>query len=401
MPNPNLAQLDEMLPVAPLKLIVMESAASLGTRINENLVDVRHAELLSTLDDPTFKDYLLDDYRLKFTVTRFASGEGKVTMDESVRGRDVFILTDVMNHSITYDMRGFTNYMSPDDHYTDLRRVIAAINGKARRITVIMPFLYEGRQHKRSERESLDCAVMIRELTDMGITNFITFDAHDPRVMNAAPLGGFDNFLASYQFLKALLYNVDDLTVDKDHLTVISPDEGALDRAVYFADVLGADTGMFYKRRDYTRIVDGKNPIVAHEYLGETLDGKDVIVIDDMISSGGSMIDTARKLKERGAKRVYLCATFGLFTDGLDVFDKSYEEGAFDRVIATDLTYLHPELMTREWFIVADMSRFIAMIIDFINHDASITGVMTPTEKIHEFVRKYNEGADAHDVIPE
>lgn len=400
MPNPNLEQLDNLLPVAPMKLIILESAAALGNTINSNLVEVRHSERLASYSDPVFKDYLQEDYRLRFRMERFPSGEGKAVLEESVRGRDIFILTDVMNHSLTYEMRGFTNYMSPDDHYTDLRRVIAAINGKARRITVIMPFLYEGRQHKRSERESLDCAVMIKELTDMGVTNFITFDAHDPRVLNAAPLGGFDNFLASYQFLKALLYNVDDLTVDKDHLTVISPDEGALDRAVYFADVLGADTGMFYKRRDYSRIENGKNPIVAHEYLGEDLDGKDVIVIDDMISSGGSMIDTAKKLKERGAKRVFLCATFGLFTDGPGVFDKAYEEGAFDRVISTNFTYLDPEVLNREWFIVADMSRFIALIIDFINHDASITGVMTPTEKIHEFVRKYNEGWDAHEVLP-
>ena len=352
-------------------------------------------------DDQAFRDYLREDYRMRFHITRLSSGEGSATIDESARGRDVFILTDVMNHSITYEMRGFTNYMSPDDHYTDLKRVIAALNGKARRITVIMPFLYESRQHKRSMRESLDCAVMIKELTHMGVENFITFDAHDPRVLNAAPLGGFDNFMASYQFLKALLYNIDDLIVDKEHLTVISPDEGALDRTVYFADVLGADTGMFYKRRDYTRIVDGKNPIVAHEYLGETVAGKDVIVIDDMISSGASIIDTAEQLKAKGASRVFLCATFGLFTEGFELFDKAYAAHKFDRVITTNLTWQDPSLKEREWFLEADMSKFIAMIIDFINHNQSITGVMTPTDKIHEFVRYYNAGMDARDAIPD
>ena len=399
---PEFGQLENnVLPVAPMKLIIMESAAELGAKINRYLSDVRHAENYMSFIDPVFKDYVQVDYRLPFTLDRFASGEGKATMDASVRGRDLYILTDVMNHSVTYEMRGITNYKSPDDHYTDLKRVIAALNGKAKRITVIMPFLYEGRQHKRSDRESLDCAVMLKELTDMGVDNFITFDAHDPRVLNAAPLGGFDNFLASYQFLKALLYGYSDLVVDKEHLTVISPDEGALDRAVYFADVLGADTGMFYKRRDYTRIEGGKNPIVAHEYLGESVRDKDVIVIDDMISSGASILDTARQLKGMEAKRVFLCATFGLFTDGLDLFDKAFAAGDFDRIITTNFTYQDPALRERKWFLEADMSKFLAMIIDFINHDASITGVMTPTEKIHEFVRKYNAGADARDVIPD
>ena len=398
---PEFGKLDSALPVAPLKLIVMESAADLGAKINRYLSDVRHSENYMTFLDPVFKDYVQEDYRLRFSTDRFPSGEGRAILEETVRGCDIYILTDVMNHNITYTMRGFTNYMSPDDHYTDLKRVIAAINGKARRITVIMPFLYEGRQHKRSERESLDCAVMLEELTQMGVENFITFDAHDPRVLNASPLCGFDNFLASYQFLKALLYGYSDLVVDKEHLTVISPDEGALDRAVYFADVLGADTGMFYKRRDYTRIEGGKNPIVAHEYLGENVAGKDVIVIDDMISSGASILDTARQLKGMQAKRVFLCATFGLFTDGLALFDEAFAAGHFDRIITTNFTWQDPALKQREWFLEADMSKFLAMIIDFINHDASITGVMTPTEKIHEFVRKYNAGADARDVIPD
>ena len=389
------------LPIAPLRLLVMESAAALGEKINEQLYRFRKTEHPMLSADPAFHDYLREDYRLRYHVDRSPAGEVHARLHESARGRDVFLLTDVMNHSITYPFHGGFNYMSPDDHYADLKRMIGALSGKARRVTVIMPFLYEGRQHKRNFRESLDCAVMIRELTKMGVENFITFDAHDPRVLNASPLGGFDSFNASYQFLKALLYNFDDLIVDKEHLTVISPDEGALDRAVYFADVLGADTGMFYKRRDYSRIEGGKNPIVAHEYLGETVRNKDVIVIDDMISSGASMIDTAEQLKGMGARRVFLCATFGLFTDGFQIFDDAYAQGKFDRVITTNLTWQDPSLKERAWFIEADMSRFIAMIIDFINHNDSITGVMTPTDRIHEFVRKYNEGANAKDVIPD
>ena len=292
-------------------------------------------------------------------------------------------------------MYGFENHMSPDDHYQDLKRVIAAANINAKRITVIMPFLYEGRQHKRNTRESLDAATMFAELYDMGISNFITFDAHDPRISNAAPNGGFDNFMAPYQFLKALMKNFDDLTVDKEHLVVISPDEGALDRAVYFAGVLGADTGMFYKRRDFSRIVNGSNPIVAHEFLGSGIEGKDAIIIDDMISSGNSIIDTAAKIKEKGAKRVFLCTTFGLFTNGLELFDKAYEQGSFDRVITTNLTWQPEELKTREWFLEADMSKFLATIIDFINHDASLSGVTMPTEKIHEIVKLYNQREDS------
>ncbi|MBR5970185.1 MAG: ribose-phosphate pyrophosphokinase [Lachnospiraceae bacterium] len=389
------------LPIAPLRLIVMESAAGLGAKINEQLSRYRRTEHPMESADPTFHDYLREDYRLGFRVDRSPAGEVHAELLESARGRDVYILTDVMNHSITYPFRGGENYMSPDDHYSDVKRMIGAIGGKARRVTVIMPFLYEGRQHKRAYRESLDCAVMIRELTEMGVVNFITFDAHDPRVLNASPLRGFDSFNASYQFLKALLYNIDDLIVDKEHLTVISPDEGALDRTVYFADVLGADTGMFYKRRDYSRIENGKNPIVAHEYLGETVEGKDVIVIDDMISSGASMIDTAEQIKGMGAKRVFLCATFGLFTDGFGIFDEAFAKGKFDRVITTNLTWQDPSIQEREWFIEADMSRFIAMVIDFLNHNDSITGVLTPTDKIHEFVKKYNAGADAKDVIPD
>ena len=297
---------------------------------------------------------------------------------------------DVCNHSITYKMNGYVNHMSPDDHYQDLKRVIAACNGKAHRINVIMPFLYEGRQHKRNGRESLDCAYALRELSAMGISNFITFDAHDPRVQNAIPLSDFDNFTTPYNFIKALLNAEDDLIVDKDHLIVISPDEGALDRAIYFATVLGVDTGMFYKRRDYSTIVGGKNPIVAHEFLGDNIDGKDIVIIDDMISSGGSMIDTAKQLKKMNARRVFICCTFGLFTDGLKAFDEAYEQGYFDKVVTTDLTWLPPEIYTRPYFIEADMSKFIASLIDFMNHDVSLANTMAPTEKIHGVLDAYN-----------
>ena len=287
-------------------------------------------------------------------------------------------------------MNGYTNHMSPDDHYQDLKRVIAACNGKAHRINIIMPFLYEGRQHKRNGRESLDCAYALRELRDMGIHNFITFDAHDPRVANSTPLSGFDNFTPPYQFIKALLRVEKDLVVDKDHMIVISPDEGALDRAIYFASVLGVDTGMFYKRRDYSTIVNGKNPIVAHEFLGDNIEGKDVIIIDDMISSGGSMIDTAMQLKKMHARRVYICCTFGLFTEGLKGFDEAYEKGYFDKVVTTNLTYLPPEIYNREYFVEADMSKFIASLIDFMNHDASLSNVMATTDKIHQVLDDYN-----------
>ena len=398
---PDFNELDKRLPVAPLRLIVLDSAAALGSRINDYLVSFRQDAHLKLLTDPAFKGYALNDYRIDCDTNRYESGEGRANLQASSRGDDIFILTDVMNHSLTYQMRGFTNYMSPDDHYLDLKRVIASIGGRAKRINVIMPFMYESRQHKRTMRESLDCATMIDELMSMGVDNFITFDAHDPRVSNAAPLSGFNNFLATYQFVKAMLSDMNDLIVNKEHLTVISPDEGALDRAVYFANVLSADTGMFYKRRDYTKVVNGKNPIVAHEYLGEDVTGKDVIIIDDMIASGSSIIDTAGQLKKRKAGRVFLCSTFGLFTEGLEAFDAAYEKGVFDRVIATNLTYQFPGLAEREWFLEADMSKFVATIIDFINHDASITGVMTPTEKIHEFIRKYNMGIPIKDILSE
>ena len=391
---PNLHELENAMPVAPLKLVVLNSATELGNQVNNYLVDYRSKVNNVYINDPAFQGYCEKDYLLNFSTPRFNSGEGKAVLNETVRGKDLFILVDVCNHSLTYKMNGYTNHMSPDDHYQELKRVIAATNGKAHRINVIMPFLYEGRQHRRTGRESLDCAYAFEELTEMGVSNFITFDAHDPRIQNAAPLSGFDNFTAHYQFARALLNSEKDLVLDKDHIIVISPDEGALDRAIYFSTVLGADTGMFYKRRDYSTIVNGKNPIVAHEFLGNDIEGKDIIIIDDMISSGDSMIDTSRQLKAMKARRVYICTTFGLFTNGLDAFDKAYEEGVFDKVITTNLSYRPPALLDKPYYIEADMSKFLASIIDFMNHDLSMENVSTPTEKIQKILQLYNEKGD-------
>ncbi|MDE7274540.1 MAG: ribose-phosphate pyrophosphokinase [Lachnospiraceae bacterium] len=387
-----LKKLKNAMPVAPLKLMVLKSAAELGNEVNNYLVDFRSKENNVYNNDPAFQGYSEKNYLFNFNTPRFNSGEAKAVLEETVRGKDLFLLVDVCNHSLTYTINGYTNHMSPDDHYQDLKRVIAATNGKAHRINVIMPFLYEGRQHRRTGRESLDCAYAFKELTQMGVSNFITFDAHDPRIQNASPLSGFDNFTAHYQFIRALLHAEKDLVLDKDHIIVISPDEGALDRAIYFSTVIGADTGMFYKRRDYTKIENGKNPIVAHEFLGNDIEGKDIIIIDDMISSGDSMIDTSRQLKAMKAKRVFICTTFGLFTNGLAAFDKAYEEGVFDKVITTNLCYRPPELLTRAYYLEADMSKFLASIIDYLNHDLSIEQVSTPTEKIQHIINLYLNG---------
>lgn len=389
-----LKQLKNAMPVAPLKLMVLNSAAELGNEINNYLVNFRSKVNNVYNNDPAFQGYAEKNYLFQFSTPRFYSGESKAVLNETVRGKDVFILVDVCNHSLTYTMNGYTNHMSPDDHYQDLKRVIAATNGKAHRINVIMPFLYEGRQHRRTGRESLDCAYAFKELTKMGVSNFITFDAHDPRIQNASPLSGFDNFTAHYQFLRALLHSEKDLKLDKDHIIVISPDEGALDRAIYFSTVIGADTGMFYKRRDYSTIVNGKNPIVAHEFLGNDIEGKDIIIIDDMISSGESMIDTARQLKSMNAKHVFICTTFGLFTNGLTAFDQAYADGIFDKVITTNLCYRPPELLTKPYYLEADMSKFLASIIDFLNHDLSIEPVSTPTEKIRHIIKLYQNGGE-------
>ena len=396
---PDFLQLESLIPVAPLSLIVMDSARELGESVDQFITSFRHNNYKMPETDHALKGYVRDSYIIDFRLDRFGSGEAKATILESVRGNDVYILTDVCNYSITYKMYNYVNHKSPDDHYQDLKRVIGAITGKAKRINVIMPFLYEGRQHKRNGMESLDAAQMFKELHEMGISNFITFDAHDPRISNAKPLGLFDNFLASYQFMKALLTHFDDLIVDKDHLTVISPDEGALDRAVYFANVIGADTGMFYKRRDYAHVVNGTNPIVAHEFLGSDISGRDVIVIDDMISSGSSMIDTAKQLKNMGAKRVFICTTFGLFTDGMSKFDEGYKNDFFDAVITTNLTYMNDDILSREYVYIADMSKFLATIIDFMNHDASMATVNMPTDMIHKIVSRYNMGCKTPDEL--
>lgn len=387
---PNLRELEAAIPVAPLKIVAADSAVKLARSVNRYLVEFRKSVNNLAKNDPAFHGYTKNNYLTDVVCPRFGTGEGKAVLGESIRGKDLFFITDVCNHSITYKMNGYINHKSPDDHYQDLKRLISAANGKAHRINVIMPFLYEGRQHKRNGRESLDCAYAIEELTNMGVSNFITFDAHDPRVQNAAPLSGFDNFTPPYQFVRALLRTEEDLIIDKYHTIVISPDEGALDRAVYFANVLGVDTGMFYKRRDYSTIVNGKNPIVAHEFLGDNIDGKDVIIIDDMISSGGSMIDTAKQLKAMNAKRVFICCTFGLFTDGMKAFDEAYEKCYFDRIVTTNLTYQPSELKERPYYVEADMSKFLASIIDFMNHDSSMSNVHTPTEKIQELLSKYN-----------
>lgn len=388
---PNLHEIEDTMPVAPLKIVALPSARAMGQRINDYLVEFRktiHNDKVKT--DSAFQGYSEKNYLLNAETFRFGTGEAKAVFRESIRGKDLYLLVDVCNHSITYNMNGYVNHMSPDDHYQDLKRVIMACNGKAHRINVIMPFLYESRQHKRSGRESLDCAFALRELQSMGISNFVTFDAHDPRVQNSIPLSGFDNITTPYQFIKVLLNSEEDLIIDKEHLIVISPDEGALDRAIYFASVLGVDTGMFYKRRDYSTIVNGCNPIVAHEFLGENIDSKDVIIIDDIISSGQSMLDTAKQLKKMNARRIFICCSFGLFTHGLNAFDQAYERGYFDRVVTTDLTYLPPELYSRPYFIEADMSKFIASLIDFMNHDASLNSVLETTEKIRGFLEAYN-----------
>ena len=339
-----------------------------------------------------YATYLQDNYLVDAHCPRFGSGEAKGVLNESVRGKDLFIMTDVCNYSLTYSVNGYVNHMSPDDHYQDLKRLISAANGKEHRLNIIMPFLYESRQHKRTSRESLDCALALQELVSMGVDNIITFDAHDPRVQNAIPLHGFETVQPAYQFIKGLLRNVKDLQLDSNHMMVISPDEGGMGRAIYVANVLGLDMGMFYKRRDYTRIVNGRNPIVAHEFLGTSVEGKDMIIIDDMISSGESMLEVAAALKERKANKIFVFSTFGLFTNGLDKFDKAYENGIIDKVLTTNLIYQTPELLQREWYINCDMSKYIAYIIDTLNHDSSISDLLNPNERIQNIVAKYKKG---------
>mgnify|MGYP000333732678 CR=1 FL=1 len=382
--------LTKIIPYGDLAIIPLESSRPIGEKVDAYIAGWRtQSEPGSSIH---FTNYKKESYIIDAVCPRFGSGEAKGILNESVRGKDVYLLVDVCNHNLSYTVCGQVNHMSPDDHYQDLKRMIAAISGKARRITVIMPFLYESRQHKRSSRESLDCALALQELTNMGVDNIITFDAHDPRVQNAIPLKGFETVQPTYQFIKALLANVDDIHMNSESMMIISPDEGAMGRAIYFANVAGTDVGTFYKRRDYTKIVEGRNPIIAHEFLGSDVAGKDVVVIDDMISSGESMIDVATELKRRKANRIFVASTFGLFTNGMERFDKAYEEGLFDRVFTTNLIYQPEELLKREWYVNCDMSKYIALIIDTLNHDGSLSSILSPNERIQHVLQKYKNG---------
>ena len=380
------------IPVGSLGIIAVDGCEEMGNKVNDYLVKWRKEETRFQKDNLVFNGYEKPNYLINAKVPRFGSGEAKGIINESVRGKDLYLMVDVCNYSLTYSLSGNTNHMSPDDHFQNLKRVIAAVGGKARRLNVIMPFLYESRQHKRSGRESLDCALGLQELVRMGVDNIITFDAHDPRVQNAIPLSGFETIRPTYQFVKGLLKHVPDLQIDADHMMAISPDEGATGRAIYFANVLGLDMGMFYKRRDYTTIVDGRNPIVAHEFLGSSVEGKDVIILDDMISSGDSILDVARQLKMRKAKRIYAAATFGLFTNGMEKFDQAYEEGLINGILTTNLIYQTPDLLSRPYYINCDMSKYIALVIDTLNHDASISSILDPSERIQNVVEKYKKG---------
>ena len=382
----------ETIPVGPLGLIPLKSCAELGEKVNRHLVEWRRERQSEHKSTIALTGYQRDNYIIDAQTPRFGSGEAKGTIGESIRGDDLYFMVDICNYSLTYSLCGMVNHMSPDDHFQDLKRVIAAAAGKARRINVIMPFLYEGRQHKRSGRESLDCATALQELVSMGVENIITFDAHDPRVQNAIPLKGFETVQPIYQFIKSLLKVEQNLQIDSDHMMVISPDEGGMKRAIFFANVLGLDMGMFYKRRDYTQIVDGRNPIVAHEFLGSDIEGKDVMVIDDMISSGESMLDVAKELKMRKARKVFIFATFGLFTNGLSKFDEYYQNGLIDRIFTTNLVYQTPELLTKPYYTSVDMSKYIALIIDNLNHDDSLSELLDPTKRINRVLNLYRKG---------
>ena len=379
------------VPVGKLGIIVHPSCAELGKRIDQYIVNWRKEREHEHKENVVFKDYEQDTYIIDATCSRFGTGEAKALISDSVRGVDLYILADVLNYSLKYKVCGHENHMSPDDIYADVKRIIGAASGKPKSITVIMPFLYESRQHKRSSRESLDCAYALQELTAIGVDNVLTFDAHDPRVQNAIPLKGFDNIMPTYQFIKALLRSTSDLEIDNEHLMVISPDEGAMNRTMYFSSVLGVDIGMFYKRRDYSVVVDGRNPIVAHEFLGSSVEGKDVIILDDMISSGDSILDVAKQLKSRNAKRIFAAATFGLFTNGLDKFDEAYESGLIDGVLTTNLIYQTPELLSRPYYINCDMSKYVALMIDTLNLDGSISDILDPSERIQVCVEEYKK----------
>ena len=384
----------ENIPVGALGLIPITGCEELGEQVNKFLVKWRKESENQHVGDVVFNGYVRDNYIINTKVPRFGSGEAKGIITESVRGKDLYLMVDVLNYNVTYSLTGNVNHMSPDDHFQNLKRVIAAIGGKSRRINIIMPFLYESPQHKRSGRESLDCALALQELVRMGVDNIITFDAHDPRVQNAIPLNGFETVSPTYQFIKSLLGTVKDLQIDSDHMMAISPDEGGTHRAIYLANVLGLDMGMFYKRRDYTRIVNGRNPIVAHEFLGSSVEGKDVIIIDDMISSGDSIIEVAKELKRRKANRIFAAATFGLFTNGMDRFDKAYEDGLIHGILTTNLIYRTPELLSKPYYIDCDMSKYIALLIDTLNHDGSISTLLSPNERIQHVLQVYKNGGE-------
>ena len=386
----NIEEFRNSIPVGDLGIIPLQSCSELGKMVNEYIIDWRKEREDVLHQD----DKIKDSYIVNTKCSRFGSGEAKGTILDSIRGKDLYLLVDVTNYSIEYSLCGHMNKMSPDDHYSDLKRIITAAAGKARRINVIMPFLYESRQHKRTSRESLDCAVALQELHALGVENIITFDAHDPRVQNAIPNSGFDSIQPTYQFIKALFNNVPDLQVDNEHMMIISPDEGAMGRAVYYSNVLGLDMGMFYKRRDYSRVVNGRNPIVAHEFLGSSVEGKDVFIVDDMISSGESMLDVAKELKKRKANRVFVAATFGLFTNGLKQFDEYYEQGLISKVLTTNVIYQTPDLLSRPYYINVDLSKYIALMIDKLNYDHSISELLDPNAKIQNalaYYRKYHK----------
>ena len=389
---PNNEHILDTIPYGALGLVPMSNCATLGEKVNTYLVKWRRERQSEHKNNIAFKGFERNTYIVNAQNPRFGTGEAKGILEQSVRGYDLYIMVDVTNYSETYTVCGHTNHKSPDDHYSDLKRIIAAAGGKARRITVIMPYLYESRQHRHTGRESMDCAMALQELINMGVDNIITFDAHDPRVQNAIPLSGFETIRPSYQFIKGLCNNVPDLKFNSEHMMMISPDEGATDRAVYLASVLGINIGMFYKRRDYSRIVDGRNPIIAHEFLGSEVEGKDVMIIDDMISSGDSMIDVATELKKRKARRIFVLSTFGLFTSGLEKFDKAVEDGIIYRVITTNLIYQTPELLSRPYYINCDMSKYIAYIVDTLNHDSSINELLNPYDRIKRLITNYESG---------
>jgi ribose-phosphate pyrophosphokinase len=382
-----------MSPVGPAGIIPLLGSADFTALVNNYLCRRRteYQEIKPEIGN-LYPGFIRQDYRIRVSNNRFSSGEGKAVILDTVRGHDIFIITDVVNFSCTYKMFGFSNHMSPDDHYQDLKRVILANGGRSRRINVIMPYLYEGRQHKRNTRESLDCAYMLEELYSLGVENIITFDAHDDRVANAIPTSGFESIPSAYQIIKSMVNTIPDLSISEGRLMVVSPDEGGITRAMYYASMLGVPLGTFYKRRDYTQVINGRNPILAHEFLGDSVEGMDILVVDDMISSGDSMLDLARELKERKANRIFAAVTFGLFTDGLENFNKAYEEGAITKVFATNLTYRTPELLASPWFCDVNMAKFVALLIDAINHDASLSSLMDPTEKIRTLLDKYRLG---------